>query len=83
MGILGNLRVGHRDPRRHSGSAAWRRDRRAAGLEADDAITIGEIFGLGLLFGWLRARTGSTLTTIALHGIADLGTLMLAAVLAG
>lgn len=28
---------------------------------------IGEIFALGLLFGWLRARTGSTILTFALH----------------
>src|SRR5579883_277509 len=55
-----------------------------AGLHIQyDAITIGEIFGLGLLFGWLRARTGSTLTTIALHGIANLCTTIVAAVAAG
>jgi membrane protease YdiL (CAAX protease family) len=28
---------------------------------------VGEIFGLGLLFGWLRWRTGSTILTFILH----------------
>jgi uncharacterized protein len=28
---------------------------------------VGEIFALGLVFGWLRARSGSTVLTIALH----------------
>ena len=55
-----------------------------AGLHVQyDVIIIGEIFGLGLLFGWLRARTGSTLTTIALHVIANLCTLIVVAVVAG
>jgi hypothetical protein len=55
-----------------------------AGLHVQyDAITIGQIFSLGLLFGWLRVRTGSTLTTIPLHGMASLGALIQAAVSAG
>lgn len=59
-------------------SAIW------AGLHVQyDAVIIGEIFGLGLLFGWLRVRTGSTLTTIVLHGIYSLGAVIQAAILAG
>jgi membrane protease YdiL (CAAX protease family) len=59
-------------------SAIW------AGLHVQyDLVTMGEIFGLGLLFGWLRVRTGSTLTTIGLHGIYSLGAVIQAAILAG
>jgi hypothetical protein len=59
-------------------SAIW------AGLHVQyDLVTMGEIFGLGVLFGWLRVRTGSTLTTIGLHGIYSLGALIQAAILAG
>jgi uncharacterized protein len=55
-----------------------------AGLHVQyDVVTMGQIFGLGLIFGWLRARTGSTATTIVLHGVASLGALIQAAVLAG
>ena len=32
---------------------------------------IGQIFLLGLLFGWLRWASGSTLLTITLHVIAN------------
>jgi len=32
---------------------------------------IGEIFALGVLFGWLRWRTGSTLLTFILHAIVN------------
>jgi membrane protease YdiL (CAAX protease family) len=28
---------------------------------------VGEIFALGLALGWLRARSGSTILTFALH----------------
>ena len=48
-----------------------------------DWITMCQIFGLGLIFGWQRHRTGSTLTTIALHGIYSLGAMGQAAILAG
>jgi membrane protease YdiL (CAAX protease family) len=59
-------------------SAIW------AGLHIQyDLVTMGEIFGLGLLFGWLRIRSGSTLTTIGLHGIYSLGAVIQAAILAG
>ena len=55
-----------------------------AGLHVQyDVITMGQIFVLGLILGWLRMRTGSTLTTIALHGIASLGALIPAAIVAG
>jgi uncharacterized protein len=32
-----------------------------------DWITMLDIFGIGLLFGWIRQRSGSTLATIILH----------------
>jgi membrane protease YdiL (CAAX protease family) len=34
-----------------------------------DWYTIGEIFGLGLVFGYLRLRSGSTLPTILAHAV--------------
>jgi membrane protease YdiL (CAAX protease family) len=48
-----------------------------------DWFGIGEIFGLGLLFGYLRARTGSTLTTILMHGVYGLAAMIQAAIFAG
>jgi uncharacterized protein len=59
-------------------SAIW------AGIHVQyDWITIGQIFGLGLLFGWLRIRGGSTVTTIVLHGAYSAFALTQAAILAG
>jgi membrane protease YdiL (CAAX protease family) len=58
-------------------SAIW------AGLHTQyDLITMGQIFGIGLLFGWLRARSGSTLMMMQLHGIYSLGVLIQGALLA-
>jgi len=48
----------------------------------NDWIAIGQFFGLGLLFGYLRVRSGSTLTTILLHAAYSAGTLIQAAILA-
>jgi uncharacterized protein len=48
-----------------------------------DWITMSQIFGLGLLFGYLRIRSGSTLTTIVAHGCYSVGALIQAAILAG
>jgi membrane protease YdiL (CAAX protease family) len=48
-----------------------------------DWITIAGIFGLGLLFGSLRIRSGSTLTTMVLHGVFSMAALVQAAILAG
>jgi uncharacterized protein len=48
-----------------------------------DWLGIGEIFGLGLLFGYLRVRTGSTLTTILMHGAYGLAAMIQAAIFAG
>ena len=39
---------------------------------------VGEIFGLGLLFGWLRWRSGSTILTFILHAAVN-GTAVIAA----
>jgi len=39
------------------------------------------IFVLGLLFGWLRQRSGSTILTMGLHGIVNLWALLQAALL--
>ncbi len=47
-----------------------------------DWIVIGQIFGLGLLFGHLRLRSGSTLTTILLHAAYNAGAVIQAAILA-
>jgi membrane protease YdiL (CAAX protease family) len=47
-----------------------------------DVLVLGQVFGFGLLLGWLRWRTGSTVSTILLHallnGAAALETLVLA-----
>ncbi len=37
-----------------------------------DLLTMGQIFCIGLLLGWIRWATGSTLLTIALHVLANL-----------
>ena len=37
-----------------------------------DWFFFGEVFAIGLLFGYLRYRTGSTLLTIVLHGLNNL-----------
>jgi uncharacterized protein len=34
-----------------------------------DLITLADIFGIGLLLGWIRIRSGSTLTTMTLHAL--------------
>jgi membrane protease YdiL (CAAX protease family) len=44
---------------------------------------VGEIFALGMVFGWLRWRSGSTILTIALHAAVNGMALMEAAALAG
>src|SRR5262249_26533283 len=38
-----------------------------------DWFDIGQVFCIGLLFGWLRWRSGSTALTMLLHGIVNLG----------
>jgi membrane protease YdiL (CAAX protease family) len=48
-----------------------------------DWIIVGQIFGLGLLLGWLRLRSGSTVLSIVLHGAYSAGALVQAAILAG
>jgi membrane protease YdiL (CAAX protease family) len=48
-----------------------------------DWITISQVFGLGLLFGWLRIRSGSTVTTILLHALYSAVAVIQAAILAG
>jgi CAAX protease family protein len=48
-----------------------------------DLIIVGQIFGLGLLLGWLRLRSGSTVLTIVLHGAYSAGAMVQAAILAG
>ena len=45
-----------------------------------DAFTIGQIFCIGLLLGWIRWATGSTLLTIALHVLANLTACIQAAI---
>jgi len=42
---------------------------------------VGEIFGAGLIFGLMRARSGSTWLTVALHGAYNLAALIEAAML--
>jgi uncharacterized protein len=37
-----------------------------------DAFTVGQIFCIGLLLGWIRWASGSTLLTIGLHTLANL-----------
>jgi membrane protease YdiL (CAAX protease family) len=41
------------------------------------------IFGLGLIFGWLRWRANSTTLTIILHGVVNLIALLQTAFAAG
>lgn len=48
-----------------------------------DWLGVTEIFGLGLLFGWLRHRSGSLLTTLMMHGVYGLAAMIQVAVLAG
>jgi CAAX protease family protein len=48
-----------------------------------DWLGMTEIFGLGLLFGWLRHRSGSLLTTLLTHAVYGLAALIQIAVLAG
>jgi hypothetical protein len=43
----------------------------------------GEVFTLGLLFGYLRYRTGSIWLTIVLHGLNNLGAVVQTIWLAG
>ena len=46
-------------------------------------LGVTEIFGLGLLFGWLRYRSGSLLTTLLAHAVYGLAAIIRVAVLAG
>jgi membrane protease YdiL (CAAX protease family) len=48
-----------------------------------DWVGVTEIFGLGLLFGWWRQRSGSLLTTLMMHGAYGLAAMIQVAVLAG
>jgi len=48
-----------------------------------DWYTVVEIFGLGLLFGYLRLRSGSTLTTVATHAVYSAIAIVQAAILVG
>ena len=45
-----------------------------------DAFTVAQIFCIGLLLGWIRWATGSTLLTIALHVLANLTACIQAAI---
>jgi membrane protease YdiL (CAAX protease family) len=56
-------------------SAAW-----AAMHVQYDAYTLSQIFLIGLLLGWIRWATGSTLLTITLHMLANLTACIQAAV---
>jgi len=47
-----------------------------------DAVTMGEIFGLGLLLGYLRARSGSSLPTIVAHSAYGLAAMIQAMIIA-
>jgi uncharacterized protein len=56
-------------------SAAW------AGMHVQyDAITLAQIFLIGLLLGWIRWASGSTLLTIMLHVLANLTACIQAAI---
>jgi hypothetical protein len=44
---------------------------------------VGEIFALGLVLGWLRGRSGSTILTITLHAMVNGLALLEVALLAG
>ena len=48
-----------------------------------DWLGVAEICGLGLLFGWLRHRSGSLITTLAMHAVYGLAAMIQVAVLAG
>ena len=56
-------------------SAAW-----AAMHVQYDWVQLGQIFLIGLLFGWLRWASGSTLLTILLHMLANLAATIQAAI---
>ncbi len=56
-------------------SAAW-----AAMHVQYDAFTLAQIFFIGLLLGWIRWASGSTLLTIALHMMANLTACIQAAI---
>jgi membrane protease YdiL (CAAX protease family) len=56
-------------------SAAW-----AAMHVQYDWVTLGQIFLIGLLLGWLRWASGSTLLTIVLHMLANLAACIQAAI---
>jgi membrane protease YdiL (CAAX protease family) len=56
-------------------SAAW-----AAMHVQYDWLTLGQIFLIGLLLGWLRWASGSTLLTIGLHVLANLAASVQAAI---
>jgi uncharacterized protein len=47
-----------------------------------DAVTMGAIFGLGLLFGCLRARSGSSIPTIVAHSAYGLAAMIQAMIIA-
>ena len=56
-------------------SAAW------ASMHVQyDTVTLGQIFLIGLLLGWIRWATGSTLLTIVLHVLANLTACIQAAI---
>ena len=44
------------------------------------AYTLSQIFLIGLLLGWIRWATGSTLLTIGLHVLANLAACIQAAI---
>jgi CAAX protease family protein len=44
-----------------------------------DAVGVAAIFVLGLVLGWLRQRTGSTIVPMFVHAIQNLGATALAA----
>ena len=48
-----------------------------------DWLGVAEIFGLGLLFGWLRQRSGSLVTTLGMHAAYSTAAMIQVAVLAG
>jgi hypothetical protein len=48
-----------------------------------DWLGVAEICGLGLLFGWLRHRSGSLITTLAMHAVYGAAAMIQVAVLAG
>ena len=46
-----------------------------------DWFNLAEIFGVGVIFGWLRSRSGSTWLTVILHGSYNMAALAQAAVM--